>query len=71
MMDAYPNPEDIRPLMEREDYLGWSALEIVSRSSVHKVLDTKILDRLIKEKWNGITVETHNILNWSSGCWLY
>jgi hypothetical protein len=53
--------------MESKDYLGQNMLSIISRSELYKLLDTKIMDRIVHEKWDGISNETHSIVTYSTG----
>ena len=62
-MPAYSDLADLEPLMTTEDYCGINLFEVLSQSYMYKVLDTKALDRLVKEKWYGIEVETHSIIH--------
>jgi hypothetical protein len=66
-LQAYTDPADLQPLIESKDYLGTSMLGIISKSQMFKVLDTKIMDRIVKEKWNGINNETRSIVEYSTG----
>ena len=61
-MPAYAELADLEPLLTTEDYCGVSIFEILTESYMYKVLDSKSLDRLVKEKWYGIDVETHSII---------
>ena len=62
LVQVYEDPSDLIPLLETKDYLGQNMLSILSESDMYHVLDTKIMDRIIKEKWNGIQVETFSII---------
>jgi hypothetical protein len=52
--------------MDSKDYLGQNMLSIISKSHLYKLLDTKIMDRIVHEKWDGVNNETHSLIAYST-----
>ena len=42
-------------------------MSIITKNQMFQVLNTKIMDRIINEKWNGVNCETRSLIEYSTG----
>ena len=66
LVQSYPDPSDLHLLLETMDYMSNDMLGIIGSSNMHRLLDTKIRDRVIQEKWFCGDIETKNLLVYST-----
>jgi hypothetical protein len=53
ILEIYKEPEEMIPLMERLDIDGKDCFWYLEKYEIFKVLDSKIMDKFINEKWLG------------------
>jgi hypothetical protein len=53
ILEIYKDPEEMIPLMERLDIDGKDCFWYLEKYEMFKILDSKIMDKFINEKWRG------------------
>ena len=53
ILEIYKEPEEMIPLMERLDIGGKDCFWYLEKYEMFKILDSKIMDKFINEKWRG------------------
>lgn len=53
ILEIYKEPEEMIPLMERLDIDGKDCFWYMEKYEMFKILDSKIMDKFINEKWRG------------------
>jgi hypothetical protein len=53
ILEIYKEPEEMIPLMERLDIDGYDCFWYMEKYEMFKILDSKIMDKFINEKWRG------------------
>ena len=53
IQEIYKEPEEMIPLMERLDIDGKDSFWYLEKYEMFEILDSKIMDKFINEKWRG------------------
>jgi hypothetical protein len=53
ILEIYKEPEEMIPLMERLDIDGKDSFWYLEKYEMFEILDSKIMDKFINEKWRG------------------
>ena len=53
ILEIYKEPEEMIPLMERLDIDGKDSFWYLEKFEMFEILDSKIMDKFINEKWRG------------------
>jgi hypothetical protein len=64
-MEVYKDPNEIIDLMENQDIDGNSCFFYMQKYSLYHILDSKIMDKFIYDKWRGREAFNSSILGYS------
>jgi hypothetical protein len=53
VLEIYTDIDEMIPIMESVDYMGRDCFWFFQHFEIFKVLDAKIMDKFIKQKWLG------------------
>jgi len=67
MLEMYNNPLEVTKLVEGLDYHGRNVWYYLDEYNLYKILDSRILDRLIQEKWSGKYDINSSLSEYSTG----
>ena len=65
IMEVYKDPNEIIDLMENQDIDGHSSFFYMQKYSLYHILDSKIMDKFIYDKWRGREAFNSTILGYS------
>ena len=66
IMETFKNPSDLFPIMELRDHDGRDIFYYLQQFRMFGLLDTKIMDRIITDKWEGKHVTGGSMLEYST-----
>jgi len=66
IIDVYKDPNEIIDLMENQDIDGHNCFFYMQRYSLYNILDSKIMDKFIYDKWRGRVEFNATIWDYSS-----
>jgi hypothetical protein len=66
IIDVYKDPHEIIQLMENQDIFGYDCFFYMQRYSLYNILDSKIMDKFIFDKWMGRVEFNSFILDYST-----
>ena len=66
IMEVYKDPNEIIDLMENQDIDGHSSFFYMQKYSLYHILDSKIMDKFIYDKWRGRVEFNASIMDYSS-----
>jgi hypothetical protein len=65
MLEMYNDPDELQILLEGQDFDGNDIFWYLDEYDMYKILDCRIMDRVIQNKWNGKYDITHSFLDGS------
>ena len=65
IIDVYKDPNEIINLMENQDIDGNNCFFYMQKYSLYHILDSKIMDKFIYDKWRGRVAFNASIMNYS------
>jgi len=65
IIDVYKDPNEIIALMENQDIDGHSCFYYMQKYSLYYILDSKIMDKFIYDKWRGRVEFNASIMDYS------
>lgn len=71
VMETFHSPQDVAPLLERNDLLGNDGYWYLNEFSFYEVMNTRLFDMLVNEKWAGRVEITHSLLDFSTSYLLF
>jgi hypothetical protein len=66
IIDVYKDPVEIINLMENQDIDGHSCYFYLEKYSLYRILDSKIMDKFIYDKWIGRVALNSSMMEYSS-----
>ena len=66
IIDVYKNPNEIIDLMENQDIDGHNCFFYMQKYSLYNILNSKIMDKFIYDKWRGRIEFNASIMDYSS-----
>jgi hypothetical protein len=66
MLEMYNDPEDLQEMVEFTDYEGNDCFWYLDEFDMYGILDSRIMDRIIQKKWQGIYDITSTIAEYST-----
>ena len=70
-IDVYKDPNEIINLMENQDIDGHNCFYYMQKYSLYYILDSKIMDKFIYDKWRGRVEFNATLMHYSSAYNLY
>jgi len=64
-IDIYDEPDKLTALVEQIDYLGKDCFWYLDEYKLYSILDSRIMERVIENKWRGKYEINSNILHYS------
>ena len=66
IIDVYKDPNEIIDLMENQDIDGHNCFFYMQKYSLYNILDSKIMDKFIYDKWRGRVEFNASIMDYSA-----
>jgi hypothetical protein len=71
IIDVYKDPTEIINLIETQDIDGHNCFFYMQNYSLYRILDSKIMDKFIYDKWRGRLEFNSTIMEYSSAYIIY